>query len=233
MALSPNSLARRKPGVQIPSPPPPTSQVRASSASSGRRSLHVAAALRPQPQVTVQPKGSQRPANPGPGLTHNDHAAWSPPAASPWAIPRASSPSPGRPPRTTIKSKSTHRWPSTACASFERQAPTSGRRRAVMDMAGDHVDPGHPSGASAGPPPHPATSFSSDTADAGTHGRRGPDTGHLNAQTPAPDTGRMDRRPWDTGRSHRTLDTGCRTRTRTPAQPASGPPWPPCRATAR
>jgi hypothetical protein len=32
------SLARRKPGVQIPSPPPPTSQVRASPASSGRRS---------------------------------------------------------------------------------------------------------------------------------------------------------------------------------------------------
>ena len=54
MALTPNSLARRKPGVQIPSPPPPTSQVRASSASSGRRSLHVAAALRPREQVAVQ-----------------------------------------------------------------------------------------------------------------------------------------------------------------------------------
>jgi hypothetical protein len=48
------SLARRKPGVQIPSPPPPTSQVRASSASSGRRSPLVAAALRPQAQVAVQ-----------------------------------------------------------------------------------------------------------------------------------------------------------------------------------
>jgi hypothetical protein len=49
------SLARRKSGVQIPSPPPPTSQVRASPASSGRRSLQVAAALRPQAQVAVQP----------------------------------------------------------------------------------------------------------------------------------------------------------------------------------
>jgi hypothetical protein len=35
MALTPNSLARRKPGVQIPSPPPPTLQVRASPTSSG------------------------------------------------------------------------------------------------------------------------------------------------------------------------------------------------------
>jgi hypothetical protein len=48
-------LARRKPGVQIPSPPPPTLQVRASSASSWRRSLQVAAALRPRAHVAVQP----------------------------------------------------------------------------------------------------------------------------------------------------------------------------------
>jgi hypothetical protein len=54
MALTPTSLARRKPGVQIPSPPPQNQQVRASSASSGRRSLHVAAALRPREQVAVQ-----------------------------------------------------------------------------------------------------------------------------------------------------------------------------------
>ena len=48
------SLARRKPGVQIPSPPPPTSQVRASPASSRRRSPLAAAAPRPRPQVAVQ-----------------------------------------------------------------------------------------------------------------------------------------------------------------------------------
>jgi hypothetical protein len=41
-------LARRKPGVQIPSPPPPTSQVRASPASSGWRSPHSGAALGPR-----------------------------------------------------------------------------------------------------------------------------------------------------------------------------------------
>src|SRR6266511_3404882 len=50
------SLARRKSGVQIPSPPPPTSQVRASAASSGWRSLHVAAALRPRIRVAVPPR---------------------------------------------------------------------------------------------------------------------------------------------------------------------------------
>ena len=41
-------LARRKPGVQIPSPPPPTSQVRASPASSRRRSPHAGAARGPR-----------------------------------------------------------------------------------------------------------------------------------------------------------------------------------------
>jgi hypothetical protein len=78
------------------------------------------------------------------------------------------------------------------------------------------------------PPPHPATSFPSDTADAGTHRHWTPDTGHLDAQTPAPDTGHMDRHPWDTGRSHWTPDTGHRmpdtnADTVTTALPASGP----------
>jgi hypothetical protein len=41
-AVSRRLLARRKPGVQIPSPPPPNQQVRASPASSRRRSLQVA-----------------------------------------------------------------------------------------------------------------------------------------------------------------------------------------------
>jgi hypothetical protein len=85
-----------------------------------------------------------------------------------------------QPPPTTT-TKSTLRWPSTACASFERQAPTSGRRRAVMDMPGDHADPAIPATRRPAPPPHPGTSFPSDTADAGTHGRRRPDTGHLDA----------------------------------------------------
>jgi hypothetical protein len=60
------------------------------------------------------------------------------------------------------------------------------------------------------PPPRCMTSLRPDTADAGTHGHRTPDSGHLDAQTPAPDTGH--RSPGqarvDTGRSHRTLDAG-------------------------
>jgi hypothetical protein len=69
MALSSNSLARRKSGVQIPSPPPPTLQVRASPASRRRRPLHIAAAARPQAEATGQPEGSQRPRDAAPGLT--------------------------------------------------------------------------------------------------------------------------------------------------------------------
>jgi hypothetical protein len=61
------SLARRKSGVQIPSPPPPNQQVRASPASSGRRSLHVAAALRPPAQVPVQPGRLSATTRLGPG----------------------------------------------------------------------------------------------------------------------------------------------------------------------
>src|SRR5829696_2573667 len=47
------SLARRKLGVQIPSPPPPTLQVRASPASSRRRSPHAGAALGPRTPLRV------------------------------------------------------------------------------------------------------------------------------------------------------------------------------------
>jgi hypothetical protein len=69
---------------------------------------------------------------------------------------------------------------------------------------------------------------------------RTPDSGHLDAQTPAPDTGHRSRgqASVDTGRSHRTPDTGHRTLAEdvdrlTKARPASGPPGPPRRATAR
>jgi hypothetical protein len=140
----------------------------------------------------------------------------------------ASSPSAGRPPGrpgplpTTShdddQAKSTLRWPSTACASFEGQAPTSGRRRAVMDTADDHADPGHPTVRLPAPPPPPTTSFPSHTADAGTHGHRTPEAGHWT--------------PWTLRHPHRTSVTwtgtrrtadartghwtpGCRTQTRT------------------
>jgi hypothetical protein len=73
-----------------------------------------------------------------------------------------------------------------------------------------------------------------------THRHRTPDSGHLDAQTPAPDTGQRShgQASVDTGRSHRTPDTGHRTPAEdadrvTKARPASGLPEPPRRATAR
>jgi hypothetical protein len=145
-----------------------------------------------------------------PQTSHNDHAAWSPPATS-TGNPRAH-PAPltvdlahCQLPPTTM-TKSTLRWPSTACASFERQAPTSGRRPTVVDMAGDHPDPGHPSRAAAGP-----TATPRDLIPVGHRGRRNartPDAGH---RTP----GRSDTRTGHRSRGqapveHRTLapDTG-------------------------
>jgi hypothetical protein len=100
------------------------------------------------------------------------------------------------------------------------------------------------------PPPRSRTSPRPDTADAATHrhrtptpdadtGRRHrtPDSGHLDAQTPAPDTGHRSRgqASVDTGHSHRTPDTGRWPRTRTGDEGAAGIPtsWPPRRATAR
>jgi hypothetical protein len=105
--------------------------------------------------------------------------------------------------------------PARAYASFERQAPPWADDEPVVDTAGNHTDPGHPSRAAACPPPRSTTSFRSDTADAGTHGQR----------TPAPDTGHRSRGHW-------TLDAG-RGRDRvTTAPPASGPPRLTSRVTA-
>src|SRR5215211_7667978 len=124
-------------------------------------------------------------------------------------------------------------WPSTACASFEHEAPTRADDEPVVDAAGDHADPGHPSHTAACPPPRCMTSLRPDTADAATHrhrtptpdaGQRTPDSGHLDAHTPAPDTGHRSRgqASVDTGRSHRTPDTGRWPRTRTGDDGAAG-----------
>jgi hypothetical protein len=122
-------------------------------------------------------------------------------------------------------------WPSTARASFERQALTRADHEPVVDAAGDHADPGHPSRAAACP-----TAALHDLTSAGHSGRgnartpdtghRTPDSGHLDAQTPAPDTGHrspgqacLDRHAWtlvartghwtpDAGRGHRQGDEG-------------------------
>jgi len=154
------------------------------------------------------------------------------------------------PPTTTARSTPTLGWPSSACASFERQAPTQADDEPGMDAAGDHADPDHPSRTAACPRPRSRTSLRPDTADAATHRHRTPDSGRRTADT------------WTLRRPHRTLDTvpwtgkrGCRSH-RTPdtghwtpdagrrtlaedadrlttARPASGPPGPPRPATAR
>src|SRR5215211_7355911 len=128
------------------------------------------------------------------------------------------------PPTTTAKSKPTPLLPSTARASFERQAPTRADHEPVVDAAGDHADPGHPSRAAACP-----AAALHDLTSAGHSGRgnaRTPDTGHRTADTwtlrrphRTLDTGRLDRHAWtlvartghwtpDAGRGHRQGDEG-------------------------
>jgi hypothetical protein len=82
---------------------------------------------------------------------------------------------------------------------------TTAKSEPVVDRAGDHADPGHPSRAAACPTAGSTTLLRSDTADAGTHG-----LWTLRRLHRTPDTGRVDRHAWDTGRSHRhrTPDTG-------------------------
>ena len=64
-----------------------------------------------------------------------------------------------------------------------------------MDTAGNHADPSHPSRAAACPAPRSTTSLRF-----GQRTRERPDTGQPHrtpdAQTPAPDTGRVDRHAW-------------------------------------
>ena len=154
-----------------------------------------------------------------------------------WSATRATQPLPNHLPRRRPSPSRCLRWPSTACASLDRQVPTRAADEPAVDTAGDHADPGPPSHAAACPPPPVTTSLRSDTADAGSHGHRTPrlDAGHLDARTPAPGTGqrRVDRHAWtlDARTGRRTLAED--TDTVTKARPASGPPGPPPPAAAR
>src|SRR4029453_18912954 len=134
------------------------------------------------------------------------------------------------------------RWPSTACASFEHEAPTQADHEPVMDTAGDHADPGHPSHTAACPrrAPRPHFGRTQRTRQRTDTGRRTADTWTLRRPYRTLDSGPVDRQAWTlvarTG--HRTPDTGHRTLAEdvdrvTKARPASGPPGPPRRATAR
>jgi len=158
------------------------------------------------------------------------------------------------PPTTTARSNRHLGWPSTTCASFEHEAPTQTDDEPGMDAADDHADPGHPSRTAACP-----TAALQDLTSAGHSGRgnaqtpdahtgrrhRTPDSGQLDAGQRTP--GRSDTRtghstsaPWTGKRGQWSLapDTGHWTSAEdvdrlTKARPASGPPGPPRRATAR
>ena len=135
-------------------------------------------------------------------------------------------------------------WPSTACASFKREAPTQADHEPVMDAAGDHPDPGHPSHTAACPTAalHLTSAGHSgrgnpQTPDAHT-GRRRADVGQRTPGRSDARTGHWTPVPWTGKRGHWSPDTGHRTLAEdvdrvTKARPASGPPGPPRRATAR
>jgi hypothetical protein len=154
------------------------------------------------------------------------------------------------PPPTTARSKPTPRLTQHRLRQLPARGSDSGRPRAGHGRSGDHADPGHPSH-----PSHTAacpTAALQDLTSAGHSGRG-------NAQTPDAHTGRRTADTWTLRRPPRTLDTGpvdrqawtlvARTGHRTPdtghrtlaedmdrvtkARPASGPPGPPRRATAR
>jgi hypothetical protein len=163
-------------------------QVRASPTSSGRRSLHVPAALRPQAQVTAQPRLSEvnrpRP-SPHTMTTQRGHRQ-----RLPIGDPRAHPASPvghsvglahcQPPPTTRTKSKSTLRWPSTACRQLRGPGSNLGQ---TTRRHGHRGRPRRPSQSCGCRPPHPATSSrrTQRTPDARTPGAN---TGHLDAQTP-------------------------------------------------
>jgi hypothetical protein len=126
-------------------------------------------------------------------------------------------------------------WPSTACTSFEHEAPTQADDEPGMDAAGDDADPAIPAVRLSAPPPRSRTSLRPDTADAVTHkhGRRHrtPDTWTVRRPHRTLDTGPLDRQAWTPDTGHRTLAEDLDRLTK--ARPASGPPGPPRRATAR
>jgi hypothetical protein len=137
-------------------------------------------------------------------------------------------------------------WPSTARAASSARLRLGQTTSRSWTQRATTPTPAIPAVRRPAPPPRCMTSLRPDTADAGTHGHRTPDSGHLDAQTPAPDTGhrslgqaRVDRHAWtlvartghwtpDAGRGHRQGDEGAASsRTcwaTTPSDPRAGTP---------
>jgi hypothetical protein len=214
--MSGTDLARRKPGVQIPSPPPPTSQVRASPASSGRRSPLAAAAPRPRAYVAVQPGrlAATRRLGPGPSTVTTER---------------------GRrlQPELRVRCDTRQSGPEATLAQANGRAVRGHGRTA-------RPDPSWPCGCC---PPHRRAPQSHRCRHRGrgrgTRGHRPRDTGRPHRTV---DSGRVDITCADTGRSpgHRTPDAWTRPSTRTGRTSTRqapdrhpGPPRPPDRPLSR
>jgi hypothetical protein len=105
-------------------------------------------------------------------------------------------------------------WPSTACASFEHEAPTQADDSRSWTQRATTPTPAIPAirrpTHRRAPGPHfGRTQRTRQRTNTGRR-HRTPDSAHLDAQTPAPDTGQRSRgqASVDTGRWHRTPDTG-------------------------
>jgi len=187
MALTPNSLARRKPGVQIPSPPPPTPQVRASPASSGETLTACSGRAAAASSCHSPARRALRDARELGPRPHHDHPAWSPSAANGRATLARIPPLPvGHPvdlahcPTTAHDDDQVEADPPLAQHDLcQPRGPGSnlGQTTRRRGHGGRHADPGHPSRAAAGP-----TASPHDLIPVGHNGRRRPDTGHLDTQ---------------------------------------------------
>jgi hypothetical protein len=213
----------------------PTSQVRASPASSRRRSPHAAAAPRPHAQVAVQPRrlAATKRLGPGPHTTttqRSRHLA-AHPGSPPTGDPRAHPANPGRPrgrprhcPTTAYNDgqvQATLRRPNRPAPPSTARFRPGSRRTGRGHRRRPRRPRGHPSHAATCPPP-PLHHLPAGHSGRGGRGNpRTPDTGHLSAQTPAPDTGQRPR-----GQARVLLDTRTRHWTAPCTSSSCSPPRP-------
>jgi hypothetical protein len=188
---------------------------------SGRRQRRVGGAhctLRPRCGRKLKPQCSLKALRGQPTqaqASHDDHAAWSPPAASRWAILARIPASPGRPgPVLTTSHDDQVQVDPPLAQHGLRQLRASGSNLGQTTRRHGHGGrPRRPRPSQAVRLPAPATPRNLTlrrTPRRTDTGRRTP--GRSDARTGHRSPGQA---PSDTGRSHRTLDTGCRTRTRT------------------
>jgi hypothetical protein len=219
-AVSPSYSHGGSQGFKSPHLHPLSRQVRASPAWSGRRSLHVAAAARPQIRVAVQPRRLSGPGRLGfqaSTMTAESSRTLTPTNADPLAHPAQPGRPRGRPGHFSTTSHADGRVQVDASLAqhdlrrLRARGPTGAATEPVVDTARRRRGP-YPSGCQPVAVLQNLTRF-------GRNGRknaREPDAhtgiGHPDRQTPAPDAWTLDTRVdiahLDTRHSHRTPDTG-------------------------